>query len=205
MSYAVPYADPEKARQYAREWRRQYLDSHPEKRAEARARSAAYYRANKERLADYQREWAESHHERVLALASARYRRRDVRKRFADRANRKTRSYGRPDEVLNFEDLPLGPWFCFYCGTPCESWDHVDQLALGGANSVVNLVSSCLPCNQARPKSHRPVAKTVCRRGHPWTTRTTRVIATGRRCRTCENEGQRRRRQNAIVAGETAA
>ena len=118
-------------------------------------RQAAYYRAHKDERDEYQRAWADRNREKVLRMARARYQRADPRKRFAQRANRKVAAYGRPTELLDWTTLPPGPWRCHYCGTSCESWDHVEQLALGGTNTASNLVSSCLPCNQRRPRRGR--------------------------------------------------
>ena len=41
---------------------------------------------------------------------------------------------------------------CAYCGGPQTSWDHVVPLCRGGANTVANLVPSCLPCNRFKGK-----------------------------------------------------
>lgn len=177
---------PERAREISREsWRRSAKD--PENRAKWRARDAAYYRANKDQRLEKGKAWAAKNHEKVLVQAHIRYARTDVRKRYALRANRKAAQYGRPGELLDWTRLPLGPWFCHYCGSVCESWDHVEQLALGGPNTVENLVPSCLPCNQKRPRSHR-VVRTSCRRGHPYDSANTLLTMVGRRCRACSHK-----------------
>lgn len=162
----MPYADPEAKR----------------------AHDAAYFRANREQRLAYQKVWAARNHPKVLRMAHERYVRTDIRKRFAGRANRKAAEYGRPTEALDYTTLPLGPWFCTYCGTYCESWDHVQQLALGGANTVDNLVPSCLPCNQKRPRRLRRAVPDACKRGHPYAVygRQVRPPGSGRKCRACD-------------------
>lgn len=150
----MPYKDPEMRRAASRASKaRGYAN--PARRALLLERQADYYRAHKAERDEYQRAWVEINHDKVLAQAANRYRRRDPRERFAYRANRKVAAYGRPHEVLDWRDLPPGPWACTYCGSPCESWDHVEQLARGGANAASNLVPSCLPCNQSRSNRHR--------------------------------------------------
>jgi hypothetical protein len=180
--------------------RRKYAED-PEFRARRKEQSARDYQNSKVARAEYQKRWAERNHEKVLRMAGERYRRTDPRKRFAQRANRKVAMYGRPDDVLDWTTLPDGPWACTYCGVPCESWDHVAPLILGGANSAENLVPSCLPCNQRRV-AHRPKPLvTSCRHGHAYDEANTYYCTDGGRvCRACGAERYRRRAKRAAEA-----
>jgi hypothetical protein len=121
--------------------------------------------------------------------ARLRYHQTDARLRFAWRSNRKAAAYGRPDDILDWQAIPAGPWSCHYCGAACQSWDHVEPLSLGGANKAANLVPSCVPCNQkrtARALRHKVPLYTHCRRGHEFTPDNTRIGSKGeRRCRAC--------------------
>jgi 5-methylcytosine-specific restriction endonuclease McrA len=144
---------PDRARQIVRESaRRRYADPVQRERIKAAVRSD-YERHKEARLAK-RREWAAANHDKVLAMAKDRYFRLDPRKRFAYHANRKARDYGF-SEMLDWMALPEGPWTCFYCGMPCESWDHVEQLALGGRNHPSNLVPACLSCNRKKDRRTR--------------------------------------------------
>ena len=164
---------------------------------------ADYVRHRAERLA-LGREWAQRNHEKVLRMAGERYRRIDPRRRFAMRANRKVAQYGRPDDILDWTTLPEGPWSCHNCGVACESWDHIDPLAVGGANKVVNLLPSCMPCNQRRTAGLGPslhVPKTHCLRGHEYSVDNTRTGSRGeRRCRACARVYAQESRDRRIAA-----
>ena len=111
------------------------------------------------------------------------------RRRFAVRANKKVRQYGRSDDLLDWQTITAGPWTCHNCGIVCESWDHLEPLALGGANKAENLQPSCVPCNQQRTAGLGAMLmplKTHCKRGHELAGDNIRYDGKGiRRCRAC--------------------
>jgi len=55
---------------------------------------------------------------------------------------------------LRFEILKRDSFKCQYCGRSAPSVvlevDHIHPVSLGGNNSPGNLVTACLPCNQAK-------------------------------------------------------
>lgn len=132
--------------------RRQRLD--PDAAERMRAADAEYRASHREAVLERKRLWHARNRDRILAAKKTNWQNKDARQRFAYHANRKAGSYG-STEMLDWETLPPGPWTCTYCGIPCESWDHVEQLVLGGPNNASNLVPSCLPCNLARPHKQR--------------------------------------------------
>ncbi len=130
-----------RGREQAREWRAKNLERSRELNRQATAKrrdkkreyDAVYYAANKQRII-----------ERAVAWRS------DRRREWAMKANQTAVRFGVPGKV-DWRDLV--PEDCAYCGTPCESWDHVMPLSRGGPNTLDNIVPCCWPCNS--DKKHR--------------------------------------------------
>lgn len=105
--------------------------------------SKHYYDARKEQKREYDRQRYLERREEIIQRAVAW--RKDRRRDFAMKVNQKAVKYGVPGR-LDWRDLV--PDDCAYCGTACESWDHVIPMSRGGANTLDNLVPCCWPCNQ---------------------------------------------------------
>ena len=101
---------------------------HANRRDRKRQYDVGYYRGNRAKIIARAIEW-----------------RKDRRRDFAMKVNQKAARYGVPGK-LDWRDLV--PDDCAYCGTPCESWDHVIPMSRGGDNTLDNLVPCCWPCNQ---------------------------------------------------------
>lgn len=110
-------------------------DCHPEKKHFALGYCrTCYYR-------DWYRKHAEYYIEKGKRWQS------DPRRKFAYRHNQNARDLG-IEGVIDWRLLTIGN--CTYCGTPCESWDHVIPLSQGGLNTNENLVPCCMPCNNSK-------------------------------------------------------
>lgn len=110
---------------------------------EATRRSAAKY---PDRIKARQKAWYDANYPRIReqVIARAVAWRKDRRRDFAMKVNQLAVRYGVPGK-LDWRDLIYGD--CAYCGTPCQSWDHVMPMSRGGANTLDNLVPCCWPCN----------------------------------------------------------
>jgi 5-methylcytosine-specific restriction endonuclease McrA len=97
------------------------------RREQKRTYDATYYAENVEKI-------------KARAIAWRKDRRRD----WAMKANRTAIRWDVPGKV-DWRDLVPGD--CSYCGKPCEGWDHVVPMSLGGANTMDNIVPCCWPCN----------------------------------------------------------
>lgn len=104
--------------------------SRARRRDKKRAYDAVYYAANRQGII-----------RRAVAWRS------DRRREFAYKVNQVAARHG-VEGKLDWRDLVPGP--CHYCGTPCESWDHMVPMSRGGANTLGNLVPACWPCNSAK-------------------------------------------------------
>ena len=90
----------------------------------------------------YYRDWYRKH--ATYYIDKGKRYQSDRRRRFAYRYNQMARKFGWEGE-LDWRTMIVGD--CAYCGTPCESWDHVIPLSQGGTNTNANLVPCCVQCN----------------------------------------------------------
>lgn len=129
---------PEKARESSRAAsERCRRNASPERKAARRAAAKAWREKNKAYITQKAKAWHAANPD-----AGARYAR--------DRKIRKLTDLGAhtPGEFLTV--LAECGGACVYCGAPATTRDHVVPVAVGGSDSVLNIVPSCKPCNSSK-------------------------------------------------------
>ena len=61
--------------------------------------------------------------------------------------------YGSGWEALRRATFAAKGRFCWWCGCPATTIDHVVAVVLGGGNELPNLVPACARCNYSRGAS----------------------------------------------------
>jgi 5-methylcytosine-specific restriction endonuclease McrA len=120
----------------------------PEELAEVRAINKRARDRRRDKRREYDAAYYAENKARVVARAVAW--RKDRRRDWAIKANRTAARFG-VSGTVDWRDLVAAD--CAYCGTPCESWDHVMPLSRGGSHTMDNIVPCCWPCNTE--KKHR--------------------------------------------------
>lgn len=58
------------------------------------------------------------------------------------------------DLLVWWELMSIDSRYCYWCGGPYESADHVMPIALGGHHSFTNIVPCCHGCNNRKDSMH---------------------------------------------------
>lgn len=120
-----------------------------------RARHPAYQREwlakNPGRFgAEYQRQWRLNNPDLAQAIRKRGYRKN--RAVIAVRVAARRRGMGLPSaETRVYRPVMLGDP-CSYCGAAATEVDHIDPVAMNGANDWQNLTASCRTCNARKGK-----------------------------------------------------
>ncbi len=173
----MPFKDPEKKKRYQREyarrrksedpsygrkpagyWKQYHVDHRDDRNRQLResyarhsdkriAEGSAYYRANKDRLLEYHKEYRKQNPDSGLRKSAARH---AWMKHCSD-----------PESLLQYVDI-LENDPCVYCGNKQEEIDHVDPRHLGGVHEWYNLTAACSACNSAK-RTKPLIAYLACR------------------------------------------
>ena len=126
---------------------------------EKKANGAQYRLARRCLLAAKQRDYYQQNRKTVDAQHHAYLNQRPLLRRalaFANTSNRRAAKFGVSGKLYARNVIKLDG-ACVYCDGEAIGWDHVVALALGGSNSIDNIVRACTLCN--KQKGNKSVAE----------------------------------------------
>ena len=134
----------------------------------AQAALAKWREKNRDRIAEYRRQYRIEHREQIQQYQRAWIASNLDRCRVINEA-RRAREAGAPGEA-SMEQIQarwdLYGGLCYLCGAPAEAIDHVKPLSKGGANWPCNLRPICRSCN-SRKRAAWPMSKVMSRHYGP--------------------------------------